>query len=89
MSPSDKVFAAIRMAKTPGQFFGALTHDPALLVGLVIIILLFLFFLRVYLWPSINPFTWMTDVWTWWTTPPPPTPDQAYPYAKDLYPTYR
>lgn len=68
-----------------------LLQDPVRLVGLVVLVLLLLFFLRVYLWPWINPlrFQPISDLWTWLTSPRPPTAEEDYPYAKVLYPTYR
>lgn len=88
---SDKVIALFRSAKGPGDVFRALAQDPMLAIGLIVIVALILLFLRIYLWPQINPFQfkWFSDLWTWITSAPPPTPDQKYPYAKVIYPTYR
>lgn len=90
--PADKVFNLLKEAKGPGDVFNALTTDPMLMIGLIVIIALILLFLRIYLWPQINPFkfTWFSDFWKWLTTPyVPPSPDEKYPYAKVIYPTYR
>lgn len=55
------------------------------------IIGLILFFGRIYVWPQLNPFKiqWISDLWDWATSPSPPTPQERYPYAKVIYPTYR
>lgn len=88
--PSDAVLAALRTAKGPGDVWRALSQDKILLIGLVVLLVLFILFLRIYLWPWLNPFTWISDLRTWLTTPRDPPPPQAtYPFAKDLYPTYR
>lgn len=91
MNRPDAVIAALRQSKSFGDVYRALTQDPVLLVGLVVLVLLLLFFLRVYLWPWINPlrFQPISDLWAWLTTPRPPTAEEEYPYAKVLYPTYR
>ncbi len=88
---SDKVIALFKNAKGPGDVFYALSQDPMLAFGLIVIVALILLFLRIYLWPQINPFQfkWFSDFWAWITAPPPPTPGQKYPFAKVIYPTYR
>ena len=90
-STPDKVFALLKTAKSPGEVFAALSQDPLLLTGLVVIIGLIVFFVRVYLWPQINPFQfkWVSNLWDWATSPAPPSPQERYPYAKVIYPTYR
>jgi hypothetical protein len=90
--PSDKVFSLLKEAKGPGDVIKVLSQDPMLMIGILVIIGLILFFLRIYLWPQINPFKfkWFSDFWEWLTTPrPPPSPTETYPFAKVLYPTYR
>lgn len=90
-TPVDKVYGLLKTAKTPGEMFAALAQDPLLLVGIVVIIGLILFFGKIYLWPQINPFKiqWVSNLWDWATSPSPPTPEERYPYAKVIYPTYR
>ena len=90
-TPVDKVFGLLKTAKSPGEVFSALVQDPLLLTGIIVIIGLILFFLRVYLWPQINPFQiqWVSNLWDWMWSPRPPTPQERYPYAKVIYPTYR
>ena len=91
MSTPDKVFAALKTAKSPGDVFAALTQDPLLTVGLVVILGLIYLFGRIYLCPTINPFKiqWVSDLWDWATSPRAPTPQEDHPYAKVIYPTYR
>lgn len=74
--PSDKVFNILKNAKGPGDVYNALTQDPMLAIGLVIIVGLILLFLRIYIWPQINPFKfkWFSELWDWLTTRPPPSP---------------
>jgi hypothetical protein len=89
----DQVFASLKSAKGPGDVFRALSQDPLLLVGLVVVIGILLLILRIYVWPSVNPFNfqWVTDIWNWFKAPEiPGMPKRGvYPYAKVLYPTYR
>ena len=89
-TPADKVFAALKSAKGPGDVFRALSQDPALLVGLVVILALVLLFLRIYIWPHINPFqfNWFNDTLDWLKTATTPS-GQQYPFAKVIDPTYR
>jgi hypothetical protein len=90
-STPDKVFAALKNAKSPGEVFSILTQDTTLTMGLVAILALVYLFGRIYLWPAVNPFKvqWVSDLWDWSTRPRPPTPLESYPYAKVIYPTYR
>ena len=90
-SQVNKVVGLLKNAKGPGDVAKALAQDPALMIGLVVIIGLILLFLRIYLWPQINPFQfkWFSATWEWLTRPAPPSPDKQYPYAKVIYPTYR
>ena len=91
MATPDKVIAMLKTAKSPGQVLAILTEDPLLLTGIIVIVGLILFFIRVYIWPEINPFQiqWVSDLWDWVTSPRPPTAEESYPYAKVIYPTYR
>jgi len=96
VSRVDQVFASLKSAKGPGDVFRALSQDPLLLVGLVVVIGILLLILRIYIWPAINPFQfqWVTDIWNWLMNPSvPEIPGQpkrgVYPYANVLYPTYR
>lgn len=91
VSQADKVFGLLKSATGPGDVFRALSQDPMLLIGLVVIVGLIPLFLRIYLWPQINPFqfNWFSDLWAWIMTPLPPSPTERYPYAKVIYPTYR
>lgn len=86
-STPDKVFALLKTAKSPGEVFAAMTQDPYLLIGILAIIALIIFFIRVYLWPQINPFKiqWISNLWEWLTTPSPPKPQERYPYARVIY----
>lgn len=92
----DQVFTALKAAKGPGDVLRALSQDPLLLVGLVVVLAILLLIIRIYIWPAINPFQfqWVRDIWDWlksWfvaTDPEKPKPG-VYPYAKVLYPTYR
>jgi len=90
-STPDKVIALLKNSKSPGEVFSALAADPLLATGIVVIIGLVYFFGRIYLWPQINPFKvqWISNFWDWLTSPAPPTPEERYPYAKVIYPTYR
>lgn len=83
--PMDTVFGALKNAKGPGDVFRALTQDKMVFIGILIILGLILLFLRIYLWPQINPFNfkWLTD---WLTRRPPPTDQDKYPYARVIYP---
>lgn len=89
MSTPDKVIAALKNVKSPGDVFAILSQDPLLTVGLVVILALIYLFGRIYLWPQINPFKiqWISNLWDWATSPRPPTPQERYPYAKVIYPT--
>ena len=91
MSRPDAVLAALRESKSFGDVYRAVTQDPVLFAGLIVLLGITLFFLRVYLWPWINPlrFQPLSDLWKWLTAPRPPTSEETYPYAKVLYPTYR
>jgi hypothetical protein len=91
MSTPEKVIAALKNASGPGDVALILTQDPLLATGLVVILALIYFFGRIYLWPTINPFQiqWISNLWDWATSPRPPTPQERYPYAKVIYPTYR
>lgn len=100
MRPIDKVSTLLSTAQTPGQVMSALSADPTLLVGLVVLLVIILLIIRILLWPTINPFgfAWVTDIrewfqgaWTWLTTPGwwTVTKKGNYPYAKVIYPTYR
>lgn len=93
----DQVIASLRMAKTPGDVWRALSQDPMLLIGLVVVVAILLLILRIYIWPWSNPFNtqWYADLKAWigsWFSSVS-LPDQpkkgVYPYAKVLYPTYR
>jgi hypothetical protein len=92
---SDKLFAALKSSKDAGEAFqvmgAALLADPLLATGLVVILALIYLFGRIYLWPQINPcqIQWISNLWDWATSPRPPTPQERYPYAKVIYPTYR
>jgi hypothetical protein len=90
-STPDKVIYLLKNAKTPSDYIQALAQDPALAIGIVGILFLIGFFIRVLIWPEINPFQfkWFSDFWDWLTAPTPPTPTERYPYAKVIYPTYR
>ena len=94
-SPADKLFAALRETKDPGDKLkllgAALIADPLLATAVIVILALIYLFGRIYLWPQINPFKiqWVSDLWDWATSPRPPTPQERYPYAKVIYPTYR
>lgn len=94
----EQVFAALRLAKSPGDVIAALSQDKLLLVGLVVVIGLLLLILRIYVWPAVNPFgfQWVRDIWDWlksWVSNPPEIPGMpkrgVYPYAKVLYPKYQ
>lgn len=87
----DAVIAALKNAKSAREVFSALTQDPYLFIGILSIIALIYLFGRIYLWPQINPFQiqWVSNVWNWATAPSPPTPEERYPFAKVIYPTYR
>jgi hypothetical protein len=91
MSTPDKVIAALKVAKTPGEVFAILSQDPLLVVGGLVILALIYLFGRIYLWPEINPLKvqWISNRWDWITSPPKPTAQETYPYAKVIYPTYR
>jgi hypothetical protein len=87
--PIDIVFDSLKRAKGPGDVFRAITQDKMLMIGILILIALMLLFLRIYLWPQVNPFQfkWFSDIWNWLTTPRKVvTPDGEYPYAKVIYP---
>ena len=86
-STPDKVVALLKNSKSPGEVFYALSQDPLLLIGIIAIIGLIVFFVRIYLWPQINPFKihWIANVWDWLTSPSPPTPQERYPYAKVIF----
>ena len=90
-STPDRVIALLKTAKSPGEVLSILTEDKVLFVGILVILALIIFFVRVYIWPEINPFKiqWISNLWDWLTSPPPPTPQERYPYAKVIYPTYR
>jgi hypothetical protein len=90
-STPDKVFAQLKNAKGVGDVTKALTQDPYLFIGIVSLIGLVYLFGRIYLWPWINPFQfkWFSNLWDWITSPLPPTPEESYPFAKVIYPTYR
>lgn len=90
-STPDKVAAALKNVKNPTVFLAILSQDPLLTVGLVVILALIYLFGRIYLWPQVNPFKiqWISNLWDWATSPRPPTPQEKYPYAKVIYPTYR
>jgi hypothetical protein len=87
-SPADKVSGILKTAKGPGDILKALSQDPGLFVGVLVLVAIFLLLLRIYIWPRINPFrfTWFSDIWKWLTRPPRKTPDEKYPYAKVLIP---
>lgn len=97
MRPIDKVSSLLSTAKTPGEVLGALSADPTLLVGLVILLAIAILLIRILVWPTVNPFvsTWFKDVkawfqktWTWLTTPGwSTTPKAKYPYAKVIWPS--
>ena len=89
--PADKVFEAIKNATGIGDVARALAQDPYLVIGLLAILAIVLLFLRILLWPQINPFQfqWFNTVWNFAKNPIPPSPEQSYPYAKVIYPTYR
>jgi hypothetical protein len=91
MSTPDKVVAALKVAKSPGEVFAILSQDPLLIVGVLVVLALIYLFGRIYLWPQINPFKiqWISNLWDWATSPRPPTAQESYPYAKVIYPTYR
>lgn len=86
--PADKVFALLKNAKTPGDFFSALTQDKLLFVGILVTIGFIYLFGRIYIWPQINPFQFqgVSTFWDWVTTPRTPTIRKDYPYAKVIYP---
>jgi hypothetical protein len=88
-STPDKVFAALKAAKSPGDVFRALTQDPLLLIGIVVLLALVYLLGRIYLWPKINPFQiqWISNFWDWLTSPLPPKAQETYPYARVFYPT--
>ena len=77
----DRAYAALRSAAS----------DPYRAVGLIAIVWLFYFFIKLYIWPEINPFKvyWFSDLWNWVFPPRRPTAQETYPYAKVIYPTYR
>ena len=85
----DKVFAQLKNAKGVGDVAKALTQDPYLLLGIVSLIALVYLFGRIYIWPWINPFQiqWISNFWSWLTSPAPPTPQEEYPYARVIYRT--
>ena len=87
----DVVIAALKAAKSPGDVFRALTQDPYLFIGIIATLAMIYLFGRIYIWPQINPFQiqWVSNLWDWATAPSPPTPEERYPYAKVIYPTYR
>jgi hypothetical protein len=89
MSTPDKVIAALKIAKSPGEVLSILTQDPLLVVGVGVILALVYLFGRIYIWPTINPFQiqWVADVWDWLTRPRPPTPQGRDPFAKVTYAT--
>jgi hypothetical protein len=91
MSTPDKVIAALKIAKSPGEVLSILTQDPLLVVGVVAILSILYLLGRIYIWPTVNPFQirWISNLWDWATSPSPPTPQERYPYAKVIYPTYR
>jgi len=83
--PIDLVFESLKRAKGPGDVFRAITQDKMLMIGILIIVGLILLFLRIYLWPQINPFNFK---WNWnWLTTPRPSDEDKYPYARVIYPT--
>jgi hypothetical protein len=88
-STPDKVVALLKNSKSPGEVFYALSQDPLLLIGIIAIVGLIIFFVRIYLWPQINPFKihWIANFWDWLTSPLPPTPQERYPYAKVIFRT--
>ena len=90
-STPDKVFALLKSAKSPGEIATAILQDPYLAIGIVGILVLIYYFARMLIWPEINPFQfkWFSNFWDWLTAPSPPTPQERYPYAKVIYPTYR
>ena len=94
-SPADKLFATLRETKDVSEKFkvlgAALVADPLLATAVIVILGLIYLFGRIYLWPQINPFQiqWISNLWDWATSPRPPTPQERYPYAKVIYPTYR
>jgi len=94
-TPADKLYESLRNTKGSGEklkvFLGGLAADPLLAVGLAVIVGLVYLFGRIYLWPQINPFKiqWLSNLWDWATSPRAPTPQETYPYAKVIYPTYR
>jgi hypothetical protein len=100
MRPIDKVSSLLSTAQSPGQVLSALSADPTLLVGLILILAVIILMIRILLWPAVNPFKfqdwfksireWFQDAWTWLTTPGWTTAKKGnYPYAKVIYPTYR
>jgi len=90
-STPDKVFELLKNSKSAGDVLRAVSQDPYLAIGLVAILAMIYLFGRIYIWPQINPFRiqWISDLWNWATAPSPPTPEERYPYAKVIYPTYR
>ena len=85
------VIAGLKKAKNASEVFSVLTQDPDLMIGIVAILAMIYLFGRIYLWPHINPFQfkWFSNLWDWSTAPSPPSPEERYPYAKVIYPTYR
>jgi hypothetical protein len=88
-SPVDAVTAALKASKSPLDVLKALSQDPMLLVGIVVILAIVYFLGRIYIWPTINPFQvqWIANFWGWLTSPRPPTAQESYPYARVTYPT--
>lgn len=94
MRDIDIFFAASKQAikdGRPGDILKYALGNGMLLFGLVMLLGMIAFFIRLYIWPSVNPFqfVWFNDFWDWLTAPRPPTPEESYPYAKVLYRTYR
>jgi hypothetical protein len=85
------VIALLKTAKSPGEVLKAILQDPYLAIGIVGILVLIYYFAHMLIWPKINPFQfkWFSNFWDWVTAPAPPTPQERYPYAKVIYPTYR
>ena len=76
----------------PGDILKYALGDGMLLFGLVMLIGMIAFFIRLYIWPTVNPFQfeWFTNFWDWLTSPHwTRTEDESYPYAKVLFRTYR
>jgi hypothetical protein len=94
MRDIDVFFTASKKALEEGRPEDILKYalgDGMLLFGLVMLIGMIAFFIRLYIWPTVNPFQfeWFNKFWDWLNSPRAPTPDESYPYAKVLFRTYR